>query len=204
MPGPVESVKYVNRIVDDIFYRKVSGLTKEWEDKVGDRGKLALGLDCLSIAGGRVSSELIADVAGAYPFVTIASALIASSMSHTVMGLLGENYSGMKGDGERQQIENPLTYVFDQLGRKARATEMVVGLGIASKGVFDIGSYFVTGDVSGLGDAYENLLFGSSLVCNSVSWYVKDSDPKAIDGVPLWKEEMAKGLEKLVSPVGQN
>ena len=81
--------------------------------------------------------------------------------------------------------------------------ELITGFSFVGKSMFDIYEYLQIKDPSSLSSGILNLSSGMSLILNSSSWYIRDSNRKIFDKAPFWKTAYEKIREKIFDLIPQ-
>ena len=185
--------------IDEDIHRGYSRLTRKWEDKGKSRYALSGIFDVCSVITGvnyflGVTKDPVNIVKGFLYGLNMGGGLGASST-----GLLFEKLTGCKMV-VNHLLDNPILYCVNKFGKTIRAPELVLGVSLIGKGLYDVYNSLANQDTSSLSEGLSNLTLGTSLASNASAWYVRDSDPEVLDKKPNWKA----GLEKLmeyISPV---
>jgi len=181
MKGLENLTEYAEKLDGEIL-RGYSKITKKWEDKGKSKYYLSCLCDVVCIPTGSLNFSVIPEIGILSTFPNAASIL------NSMLGIRdGKHPIGIREENGKFIIDNKYFYYLDSLAKTIRTPELIVGIGFAGKGIFNLYNYFTNNDSSSLSEGLGDLNLGIFLVSNASAWFIRNSDPKMLDKKPLWK-----------------
>ncbi len=174
--------------LDETILKQYTRLTKKWEEKGHSRYSLAHMFN-LSASGIITFTGNALNPTGGIPLVL----LLGSDFARNLL----EPYFKKDITDGVTAAPNPDLYIYKKVADVTRLPFFVSGISLMAKGGINLANYLQTQNSNTLNDALNDLSLGYTFFGTASSMYIKESDPKLLDKVPVWKQAYESLKEKV-------